>query len=57
MKPYGVKKDDQGCCPGHDKYDKDGYKISKRKGRKNRLRPAKKSERQKARKEAHGNKE
>lgn len=20
MKPYGIKRQDHGCCPGHDKY-------------------------------------
>lgn len=25
MKPYGVKRKDRGCCPGHDKYPPDRY--------------------------------
>ena len=25
MKAYGVKRQDRGCCPGHDKYPKDRY--------------------------------
>ena len=25
MKPYGVKRKDKGCCPGHDKFPKDSY--------------------------------
>lgn len=45
MKPYGVKRKDQGCCPGHDKFPKETYKTTSRKARKSRLRPAKKRER------------
>ena len=41
MKPYGVKRKDKGCCPGHDKYSCEGSMN------KARLRPAKKSIRQK----------
>lgn len=25
MKPYGVRRGDQGCCPGHDKFPGDSY--------------------------------
>jgi hypothetical protein len=25
MKPYGVTRRDQGCCPGHDKFPADTY--------------------------------
>lgn len=25
MKPYGVKRKDAGCCPGHDKYPTECY--------------------------------
>lgn len=25
MKPYGVKRKDSGCCPGHDKFPRDKY--------------------------------
>lgn len=25
MKPYGVDRRDQGCCPGHDKFPADSY--------------------------------
>lgn len=25
MKPYGVKRKDQGCCPGHDKFPYESY--------------------------------
>jgi hypothetical protein len=25
MKPYGVDRQDRGCCPGHDKYPADYY--------------------------------
>lgn len=40
MKPYGVKRKDKGCCPGHDKYTKkDKEKNTKVKRR---LKPAKK---------------
>ena len=28
MKPYGVKKQDTGCCPGHDKYPSEHYRIT-----------------------------
>ncbi len=42
MKPYGVKRKDQGCCPGHDKFPQEAYKMTSRKSRKARLRPAKK---------------
>lgn len=45
MKPYGVKKKDQGCCPGHDKYPTEFYKITRRKSTKRRLKPAKARER------------
>ncbi len=34
MKAYGVKKRDAGCCPGHDKYPRDRYKITRTGGRK-----------------------
>jgi hypothetical protein len=32
MKPYGVKRKDRGCCPGHDKFPPDSYNsnLSKR---------------------------
>ena len=32
MKAYGVRRKDQGCCPGHDKFPPDSYnsKISKK---------------------------
>lgn len=25
MKPYGIKKKDRGCCPGHDKFPNETY--------------------------------
>lgn len=25
MKPYGVRRRDRGCCPGHDKFPNDTY--------------------------------
>ena len=25
MKPYGVKRKDRGCCPGHDKFPREKY--------------------------------
>lgn len=28
MKPYGVDREDRGCCPGHDKYPPDSYDSS-----------------------------
>lgn len=43
MKPYGVKKKDIGCCPGHDKYSK----HSNERKTKPRMRPAKKHARRK----------
>lgn len=45
MKPYGIKKKDRGCCPGHDKYPKKSYKTTSRKARKKRNKPAKAKER------------
>lgn len=45
MKAYGVKRKDQGCCPGHDKYPCETYKMTSRKARKKRLKPAKAKER------------
>lgn len=47
MKPYGVKRKDAGCCPGHDKFPSESYSMTKRKSRKARLRPAKKRARHK----------
>mgnify|MGYP001582408045 CR=1 FL=1 len=41
MRPYGVKRKDQGCCAGHDKFSA-GYRNESRKKLKARLRPAKK---------------
>ncbi len=26
MKPYGVKRKDRGCCPGHDKFPSETYR-------------------------------
>ena len=31
MKPYGVKRKDHGCCPGHDKFPLDTYRNCKSK--------------------------
>lgn len=31
MKPYGVKRQDRGCCPGHDKFPPDTYRNRKSK--------------------------
>lgn len=31
MKPYGVKRKDRGCCPGHDKFPADTYSNRKSK--------------------------
>lgn len=28
MKPYGVKRKDRGCCPGHDKFPKETYSTN-----------------------------
>ena len=30
MKAYGVKRKDQGCCPGHDKYPSQRYNLKAR---------------------------
>lgn len=32
MKPYGIKRKDHGCCPGHDKYPTETYagRLSKK---------------------------
>ena len=49
MKAYGVKRKDQGCCPGHDKYPSEAYRITCRRSFRARLRPAKKSARQEGR--------
>ncbi|MBF0273446.1 MAG: hypothetical protein HQL98_15460, partial [Magnetococcales bacterium] len=31
MKPYGVRRKDHGCCPGHDKFSPDTYNSSRSK--------------------------
>ena len=49
MKPYGVKRCERGCCPGHDKFD-GAYTNTPRKRIKARRRPAKKRPRQAAKK-------
>lgn len=46
MKPYGVKRSDKICCAGHSKY----AKMDNERKAKPRLRPAKKSARQKGKK-------
>ncbi len=46
MKAYGVKRQDQGCCPGHDKYPKDRYKTTSTDARKRRQKPRKSRARQ-----------
>jgi hypothetical protein len=35
MKPYGIKRKDAGCCPGHDKYPREAYgsRLSQKKRR------------------------
>jgi hypothetical protein len=25
MKPYGMKREDHGCCPGHDRFPRETY--------------------------------
>lgn len=41
MKPYGVRKQDQGCCPGHDKYPAEYYgTVSSRRAHKKTTRAA-----------------
>jgi hypothetical protein len=49
MKPYGVKPKDRGCCPGHDKFPGESYRITRRHSVRARRRPAKKRPRQQAR--------
>ena len=49
MRACGVKRNDQGCCPGHDKYPAEAYSITCRASFRARLRPAKKRARQEAR--------
>lgn len=51
MKPYGVKKQDIGCCFGHDKYPTPKLVNSKPKNFKNHERARKKSARQSLKKE------
>lgn len=50
-KPYGVKRGDIGCCPGHDKYPKAPYLITRRSSWRQRDRSRKKRARQEAKKE------
>lgn len=45
MKAYGVKKKDAGCCPGHDKYPSEHYKMKRTKSKKRADKPRKAKER------------
>jgi hypothetical protein len=45
MKPYGVKKQDAGCCPGHDEYPNEHYRITSTKNKKRSQKPRKTRER------------
>lgn len=49
MKPYGVRKEDDNCCPGHAKYGQRGLtaKGVKRPRKKSKDKPRKAKERQK----------
>ena len=51
MKPYGVKREDRGCCPGHDKYPPDRYNCTTANQRRRAQKSRKTSARQKARKQ------
>lgn len=31
MRPYGVRRKDQGCCPGHDRFSGDSYNNNRSK--------------------------
>lgn len=42
MKPYGVKRKDAGCCPGHDKFSSDRYNNDRGEKRRREQRPRKK---------------
>lgn len=46
MRAYGVRRGDQGCCPGHDKYPRDRYRITRTAARRRRQQPRKSSARQ-----------
>jgi hypothetical protein len=45
MKAYGVKRQDRGCCPGHDKFPSIGYNMRSRRSLKRWLKSAKARER------------
>lgn len=45
MMPYGVRRRDAGCCPGHDKYPSEPYKVKQRRSFKREDRPRKKAAR------------
>lgn len=47
MKGYGLKRQDVGCCPGHDKYSRESYKMTNREQVKRCARVAKAKERRK----------
>ena len=49
MKPFGVRRRDRGCCPGHDKYPPDRYGCTR--ARRRAQQPRKTSARQAGRKE------
>ena len=51
MKAYGVKRQDYGCCPGHDKYPSDRYNCTSADQRKRAQKSRKTRARQEAKKE------
>lgn len=51
MKAYGKKREDGGCCPGHDKYPRDRYGCTSAASRRHAQKSRKTSARQKARME------
>jgi len=51
MKPYGVRRRDRGCCPGHDKYPGIEYRCTRIAGIRRRDKHAKTAERARKRNE------
>jgi len=51
MKPYGIRKQDRGCCPGHDKYPAFDYRCTRIAGIRRRDKHAKTAARARARTE------
>ncbi|GEM_PF-1806611 len=51
MKPYGVRRQDRGCCPGHDKYPGIEYRCTRIAGIRRRDKHAKTAARARGRRE------